>query len=611
MSVCRAVILGCSLLVLSLLGIYARADTVAVWGAFDSAHPYAANTDRTWQLDTSARRIRLHFTGFNTEELHDRVVLTDSQGLALGEPISGARGDFWTPWFDAGDVSIRFITDGDGESWGFRVDQIEVERPDTLVNINTATAAELQTLKGVGSATAANILAWRAANGAFVHKRDLLKVSGIGPTTYRGLQANITTRVELNSADRSTLLRLPSMTGALADAILARRALQAFQSVEDLAAVAGVDTTLLDLWRPRAGVILGSARPTQLNVNLANGTELQTLKGIGPTLSSRIVASRLTEGWFRTANELTRVKGITTGVLDGFRAAMYAYAPGIVRIQTDAPAPSPTGAQSLLFGDKALAVAAFNVQVLGVTKLSKPEVLKVVTDTIRRYDLILIQELRDSTGEALRSLHASVNAAGAAQYDVLASDRLGRTVSKEQYVWFWRRDRVSLVDSFHYDDGPEPAGDLFEREPHVALFSARGLNIATIGIHTSPDDAVREIDALTGVVAAARARWGTSIEPLVMGDFNADCSYVRSSDWGAISLRDASRFQWLIDDAADTTASATDCAYDRMVVSPVLAGKVLPGSAKPVRIDQLYRLDGTQMVEVSDHYPIELGITLP
>lgn len=50
----------------------------------------------------------------------------------------------------------------------------------------------------------------------------------------------------------------------------------------------------------------------------------------------------------------------------------------------------------------------------------------------------------------------------------------------------------------------------------------------------------------------------------MLGDFNADCSYIRPNDWSQIALRSDESFLWLIDDHVDTTVSInTDCAYDR------------------------------------------------
>lgn len=56
--------------------------------------------------------------------------------------------------------------------------------PGGLININTASEAELQALPGVGQATAAAIVKDREANGAFTSKEDLMRVSGIGEKKF-------------------------------------------------------------------------------------------------------------------------------------------------------------------------------------------------------------------------------------------------------------------------------------------------------------------------------------------------------------------------------------------------------------------------------------------
>ncbi|MFP7833055.1 ComEA family DNA-binding protein [Marisediminicola sp. LYQ134] len=63
---------------------------------------------------------------------------------------------------------------------------------DALVNLNTADAAALDTLPGVGPATAASILEWRETNGRFESVEDLLSVSGIGEKTFADLEPLVT-----------------------------------------------------------------------------------------------------------------------------------------------------------------------------------------------------------------------------------------------------------------------------------------------------------------------------------------------------------------------------------------------------------------------------------
>jgi competence protein ComEA len=61
-----------------------------------------------------------------------------------------------------------------------------------LVNLNTATEAELQTLSGVGPKKAADIIAYRDANGGFKSVEELKEVSGIGDKTYERLSPLVT-----------------------------------------------------------------------------------------------------------------------------------------------------------------------------------------------------------------------------------------------------------------------------------------------------------------------------------------------------------------------------------------------------------------------------------
>lgn len=64
--------------------------------------------------------------------------------------------------------------------------------PGTLVDLNTATADELDTLPGVGPVTAQSILQWRAQNGGFTSIDELMSVDGIGPKTYAEIEPFVT-----------------------------------------------------------------------------------------------------------------------------------------------------------------------------------------------------------------------------------------------------------------------------------------------------------------------------------------------------------------------------------------------------------------------------------
>jgi competence protein ComEA len=63
---------------------------------------------------------------------------------------------------------------------------------DGRININTADAAGLEQLPGVGPAIAARIIAWREQNGPFRSVDELSAVSGIGEKTLDGLRDQAT-----------------------------------------------------------------------------------------------------------------------------------------------------------------------------------------------------------------------------------------------------------------------------------------------------------------------------------------------------------------------------------------------------------------------------------
>lgn len=61
----------------------------------------------------------------------------------------------------------------------------------------------------------------------------------------------------------------------------------------------------------------------KINLNTATAEELMTIKGIGETLSQRIIDYRDTHGKFNTVEELTKVNGIGEKRLAAMREFVY------------------------------------------------------------------------------------------------------------------------------------------------------------------------------------------------------------------------------------------------------------------------------------------------
>jgi competence protein ComEA len=123
-------------------------------------------------LDTGARVVDAvaaaggERTGVDLSSLNLARVLVDGEQIVVGGP----------------QVTVPAMPSGSSPSGA----------PVTLVNLNTATQAELETLPDVGPVTAMAILSWRDQHGGFTSVDELLEVDGIGEATLSNLTPYVT-----------------------------------------------------------------------------------------------------------------------------------------------------------------------------------------------------------------------------------------------------------------------------------------------------------------------------------------------------------------------------------------------------------------------------------
>jgi competence protein ComEA len=102
----------------------------------------------------------------------------DMHALNLAEPL-----------FDGRKVIVPAMA---GQGPGGQPVPSQNQPADNRVNINTATAAELEKLPGIGPSRAQAIVRDREQNGLFRRVDDLARVSGIGPKTVESLREHVT-----------------------------------------------------------------------------------------------------------------------------------------------------------------------------------------------------------------------------------------------------------------------------------------------------------------------------------------------------------------------------------------------------------------------------------
>ena len=142
----------------------------------------------------------MHVSG----EVNSPGLVEVEAGSRVADAVQAAGG--FSPDAETGSVNLaRVLADGEQVVIARHVDQAEAQAqagqatqraaaPSSgssgasgLVNINTASEAELVSLPGIGEATAAKIVADRQANGMYKTVEDLKRVSGIGDKKFESL----------------------------------------------------------------------------------------------------------------------------------------------------------------------------------------------------------------------------------------------------------------------------------------------------------------------------------------------------------------------------------------------------------------------------------------
>nr|XP_046253192.1 deoxyribonuclease I-like 1-like isoform X3 [Scatophagus argus]XP_046253193.1 deoxyribonuclease I-like 1-like isoform X3 [Scatophagus argus] len=263
-----------------------------------------------------------------------------------------------------------------------------------------------------------------------------------------------------------------------------------------------------------------------------------------------------------------------------------------------------------------LKICAFNVQSFGESKANNKKVMETLLKILSRYDLCLIQEVRDSKGEAIQVLVKGLNRFDRSNsYSYVESERLGKKSYKEQYVYIYRNNMLKVKERYQY---PKQEGDgtnntdVFSREPFIVHFHSPTTMVkdfVLIGHHTCPRNAMKEIDQLYTVFKRIHKKYKTD-NVVILGDLNAGCSYVTVKGWRALRLRSDPKFHWLIGDEQDTTVrEKTHCAYDRIIVhGREIISCIVPGSAQPFNFKENMHLTEEEALEVSDHFPVEVDL---
>jgi endonuclease/exonuclease/phosphatase family metal-dependent hydrolase len=246
----------------------------------------------------------------------------------------------------------------------------------------------------------------------------------------------------------------------------------------------------------------------------------------------------------------------------------------------------------------AIRIATFNIQVFGETKAKKPRVTDLLARVVRQFDVVAVQEIRAKNQDLLPEFVEQINSVGS-QYDYVAGPRVGRTESKEQYAFLYDMATIE-VDRTQLYTVADP-DDLLHREPLVGWFRVRGLpanqafTFTLVNIHTDPDEAAAELDALAEVYRVVRDDGRHEDDVIILGDLNADAHHLGR-------LGQVSGLTCALSAGIPTNTHGTQ-QYDNLVFH-TRATAEFTGRSGVFDFLREYNLTLEDALEVSDHLPV-------
>ncbi len=241
-------------------------------------------------------------------------------------------------------------------------------------------------------------------------------------------------------------------------------------------------------------------------------------------------------------------------------------------------------------------IASFNIQVFGEKKLADPRVRNLLSEIIRNFDVVAIQEIR-SKQDILPQFVDAINSTGR-HYDYVIGPRLGRTTSKEQYAFVFDTASIEVDRSALYTIADPD--DVLHREPLVGWFRVRGppaeraFTFSLVDIHTDPDEAATEVNALADVFRRVRDDGRGEDDVIVLGDLNVDDHHLGR-------LGQISHIHWAISGVASNTRGTK--LYDNIIFSDV-ATTEYTGRWGVFDMIREFNLTVDEALKISDHMPV-------
>lgn len=183
-------------------------------------------------------------------------------------------------------------------------------------------------------------------------------------------------------------------------------------------------------------------------------------------------------------------------------------------------------------------IATLPLSTLSPSTLGVPQMMDVLVDFMRRFDMIAVQNLRTVDDSTLPTFVSMVNAQGA-RYAYLLGPPVGRSSSPAQYAFLFDSDRLE-VDMGSVYTVPVPP-ELMDRQPLVARFRVRKVPVehaftfTLVNVQVQADRMAVELNTLADVFLSVQRNGSGEDDVILLGDLGNSSTLGRIGEFPNIT----------------------------------------------------------------------------
>ena len=240
-------------------------------------------------------------------------------------------------------------------------------------------------------------------------------------------------------------------------------------------------------------------------------------------------------------------------------------------------------------------IGSFNANGLNDAKTKDPRNVAIISEIIRHFDVVAIQEFDAADPFAIKRFVKNLNATGRS-FEIVRGTSQPGLASAQQSVILYDASVIELESGQYYNiNDPD---DVLLRDPLVAWFRTRAdtgaFTFTLVNVHLDPSSPENEMRQLGQIFRAVRNDGRAEDDVILAGDFGV----------GGFELNELAANSGLqaVNTDMPTNTSSTNL-FDNFMLDP-LATSEFTGEAGVFDFMKLFNLTLEQAQAVSDHLPV-------